>query len=314
MGETQVPARSKLAEAPARAWFGTLIALLAVLTGALGSLYSVEIRDAVRCVKLTPQSGPWVFLAGVLVTSLCAFWRQRVVDEKRELVQKRFDKAADEIPELVRTLPEVGFLHDFGILFEKCVCMARELGTLDARLAGLTLALESFATLAQKFDGSAEGKYRFAANLMVFMQGDDAVAWRPLLKFFDGDPEKLDGLLAFPWEFASAEGGPDNTIEEFAMPIPMPADCGEAKDANGLGWRVLPGAPMAFHRRRLEHFASTAEVGNWCEQNGDFTRHVKNGLKEHFAKHSNEIGGFFSVPIFSPSTELEVQRGTPIGV
>lgn len=305
---------SRWAAVAASAWFGTWLTLLAVLTGALGSLYSTEIRAAVRCIHLTPEIGPWAFLLGVIVTSLLAFWRQRVVDGKREAVQRRFDRAADEIPELVRTLPDVGFLHDFGIVFEKSVSTVRTLDTLESRLTGLTLTLQGFATLAQKFDGSPVGKHRFAANLMIFLKGAAAEPWRPLLKFFDGDPAKLGGVLAFPWELAATENGPDKTIPEFSLPIPTPADCGESKDANGLGWRILPGAPMSFHRRQFEHVARTAELAEWCETSGDFTHHVKASLRQHFASHGETISGFFSVPIFAPSTKLEELRSTPIGV
>lgn len=299
-------ARQKVASAA----FGAFLAVLGVFTGFVGSIYTPELKTAVETAVAFRSNhlGVALFLVCGCVTAVCVFWRQSVIDENREGVQNRFDAAATEVAESIQTLrslPEPSFLTEFNHIFSTNVARAEKLNSFAARLQGTTVVLEGFAALAQKFDGT--GDARFAANLMLFLTGEHARPWIEKLSFFDGDPSKLDGLLALPVELAALSKGPDDKIPEFALPVPK--DRGTAKANGGSGWTTLPGAPAAFSNCQFEHYASTSELHKWCEDFGDFTNAVKRQVREHFSAHGSEIAGFMCIPILNPK-----QSDAPLGI
>lgn len=279
---------------------GTLIVVFGVLAGLLGSIYSQELKSIIkRVVSLSDTQGAGVFWFSVAFIALVVFLRQTVVDRKRDQVQQRFDQAAVQIPELIRTLPEAAFQREFGIIFEKVATMLPTLNDLNARASGVTIALQGFATLAGKFDGGRPDD-RFAANLMVYVEGDDAKPWLTKLKFYDRDKADLAGVLVLPAEFAATPNAAD-PLPEFALPVPK--NLGQSKEANGLGWRVLPGAPVALGHHQFEHYSTTSKLYDWCKDYGDFTEGEKADIREHFKTHADEISGFFSIPLYTPSTQ-----------
>lgn len=291
---------------------GTLIVLLGVVTGFVGSIYTIELKMIVQdAIQLTPSRGAWLFLASVMFTGLAVFMRQRVIDRKREEVQRRFDKAAIDIPELVLTLPEPSFQGELGIVFEKTASMLRTLTDHQSRAQGVTVVLQGFATLAGKFDGGRLDD-RFAANLMVYVEGDDAKPWIPKLKFYDRDPDKLAGVLVLPAEFA-ALAKEEDALQEFSLPVPK--ETGASRETGGTGWRLLPGAPFAHCRNQFEHFATTSELAEWCREFGDFTEGERREIQEYFASSGGTIAGFFSIPIREPGTQyLPVDQRRALGV
>lgn len=296
-----VEATGALDEFLASPWVGTTVAVLGVTTGLLGSIYTDELKKMIQALAaITPREGAWLFVACVIATALAVFFRQRVIDKKRELVQQRFDAAAEDIPELIRTLPEQNFQHEFGIVFEKSAVMIRNLVDLETRADGVTVLLQGFATLASKFDAGRRDD-RFAANLMVYLSGASKEPWLRTLKFFDRDPKSLAGVLALPAEFAAVADDHDKTIPEFALPVP--ADIGRSREEpGGEGYRILPGAPLAYARNRFEHYAATSALGQWCRDYGDFTEREKGQLNEYFATLADQIAGFMSIPIREPTT------------
>jgi hypothetical protein len=291
---------------------GTGVVVLGVLTGFLGSIYTNELKDIVQdAISLTPTGGAWLFLASVVLTVFLVFKRQRVIDRNREKVQKRFDKAATDIPELVRTLPEAGFQGEFGIVFEKAASLLRNLTDIPSRAAGVNVLLQGFAALAGKFDGGRTAD-RFAANLMVYVEGEAMKPWLAKVKFYDRDPNKLAGLLVLPGEFAATATAEDD-LPEFALPVPQ--DIGTSTDAGGTGWCVLPGAPFAHCRNQFEHYATTSELDDWCRDFGDFTEVEMAAIRKHFADHADQINGFFSIPIREAITAyVPEDKRRPLGV
>jgi hypothetical protein len=285
---------------------GTAILLLGILAGLLGSIYPAELQGFVQtATHLTPTAGAAAFLLLVPLTAALAFVRQWVVDQKREEVQRRFDAAARDIPELIRTLPDLEFIDHLGTVLRKHLVLLRALDDLQSRAQGMSTVLSAIAELASKYDRGVGGRY--AANLMVFVENSDSRPWRPLVKFFDGDPEQLGGLLVLPRDFtADSDGCEDKCLREFALPVPREA--GVKRSAGGDGYRVMPGAPMAYLLRNLEHFKNAAELADFCEKECDFTRLVRSQIKEYFATHASDISGLFSYPVFG---RLKVKNGSP---
>jgi hypothetical protein len=279
---------------------GTTIVVLGVATGLFGSIYTDELKRILReNLLLSATAGAWLFVASVAFTACAVFFRQKVIDRKRDQVQKRFDAAADDIPELIRTLPEPAFQRELGIVFEKTATLMPSLNDLQARAQGVNVALQGFAALAGKFDGGRLDD-RFGANLMVYVEGDHVKPWLSKLKFYDRDKTELAGLLVLPAEFAAIANGEDK-LPEFALPVPT--DLGTSKESGGHGWRVLPGAPVSFGRNQFEHYSRTSELDEWCRDFGDFTEREKAELREHFKVHAAQISGFFCIPIRAPSTQ-----------
>lgn len=279
---------------------GTIVVVLGILTGLIGSIYPTALQQLVQqCVPVTPRAAAFAFFGFAALTGAAVFWRQRVVDVRREAVQRRFDAAAHEIPELIRTLPDPAFLTNLGVLYQKHALLAADIKDIEKRLEAILVVLQGFAALAQRFDGREAGG-RYAANLMVFVSGANAEPWANHVKFFDGNPEKLRGLLVLPRGLSALVDGPDDTLPEFALPVPD--EMGEPRHANGHGWKVLPGAPMAFHTKQLEHFQNAAELATFCDDSCDLTKQVKAELREYFIGHAASIGGFLSTAICSPRT------------
>lgn len=236
-----------------------------------------------------------------------------MIDRRREVVQARFDAAASEVPELIRTLPDPAFLAEFGIVFEKVAMMMRDLTDLQSRAQGVTVALQGFVALASAFDAGRDD--RFAANLMVYLTGEAREPWMSKLKFFERDPKTLAGVLAMPGEFAALAEGADDSMREFALPVPT--DVGRSRsEPGGKGYRVLPGAPFATARNQFEHYSQTSRLEEWCRKHGDFLEAEIEQMKQHFADHAKQITGFLCIPIREPSTAYvaEDERRAPLGV
>ena len=235
-------------------WVGTFLVVLGVVTGLLGSIYADELKNIIQSLApLSSRTGAWIFGACVVVTAAAVFSRQRVIDRRRDRVQKRFDAAATNIPELIRTLPEPSFQGEFGIVFEKTASMLPNLSDLQSRAQGVTVVLQGFAALAGQFDAGRRDD-RFVANLMVYLSGNEKNPWMHLLKFFDKDPKDLAGVLVLPADFAALADGSDDQATEFALPVPKAQHLGRPKnEPGGLGWRALPGAPFATS---AEHWGS----------------------------------------------------------
>jgi len=289
---------------------GAVIALFGILTGFVGSIYATELKCAVEAVlPFTSNHAVLVFGLGVVVIAGLVFGRQMVVDDAREHVQKRFDTTAKEVAssiETLRSLPDHSFLSEFNLLFRTNTTEAEKLTDVDAQLDGMLVALQGFAELAEKFDGSIGA--RFAANLMLFVSAENAKPWHASLSFFDGDPQKLDGVLVLLPELAAVSGGVDSTMAQFCLPVPR--EHGTPKSPKGVGgWKTLPGAPTAYVNNKFEHYAVTSLLHSWCHDFGDFTDTVKSEIQAHFASLSKEISGFMCIPIEDP-----YQNGCVIGI
>jgi hypothetical protein len=297
---------------------GMLVTALSLFTGLLGSVWSSDITEAARHGPAAPHFDHLLAFSYCFALSALGFFlRQKFLDQARdaaqsslEASQKRLESASQEIPELVRTLPPREFLADFGIIFEKSLVLAAmsqadESPSRDQILESITILIEGIATLASKFDaGISETTY--GANVMAFVDHKDAEPWSRNVKFIDDGVsiQNLRGLLIGPRAFsATSKGGSDSAIPELALPVPTSE--GVDPQTGGTGWRVLPGAPMSFSRRRFEFFADTGTVGQWCRKFGDFKEHVTRQLEGYFAASSDHIQGFLSVPLFVPSAEYQ---------
>ena len=261
---------------------------------------------------------PWawarfaLFVLVFLISFALFFYRQNVVDRRREHVQARLEtsqRQLEAIPDLVRTMPPESFLQDLGITLEKCEVMNAASGNERAAvLESVAASLKGIAALARAFDTTSSSS-TFGANVMVFIPADEASAWASRIKFM-GHAEKLSGfkgaLVLCHDLTATDRGAPDGNLAEMALPVPL--ELGTEKDASGKGgWRPLPGAPMAFCRKSFEHFSSTRDVANWARKHADFTSGVLEEVDSYFSSTS-AVQGMLSCPLFAPNSAYQDRR------
>ncbi|MFL5306222.1 MAG: hypothetical protein ACJ8F1_13475 [Polyangia bacterium] len=292
-------------------WGGTVVTVLGLVTGLLGSLWSTEILEAARLgIRAQHLARPIKFLVCFTITAFGFYARQLFLDGDRDRAQtaltesqERLEESSRKIPELVRTLPPRDFLADLGIIFEKSLVIAAESAS-DVEIGeSLRLSLEGIATLAQKFDTGPEAA-TYAANVMLFLPPEKIGGWENHVRFIETGvaAQNLRGLLVLPRSLsATSKGGHDVAIEEFALPIPK--ETGSDRNTGGTGWRLLPGAPMAFDRKRFEFFVDTRELADWSRQHGDFPQYLVKQLEDYFRENASQIAGFMSVPLFQPTTQ-----------
>jgi hypothetical protein len=278
------------------AWFATVVTVLVVLDGAFGSLYSEEIRAAFPFYVGHGQVA-WhalLFWGATIVTALLFFGRQRALDHARHMSEVQLSARADELAQLIRTLPPAGFLwlcHDLDwqcaavvlVLFRK----SRAQCTPEEVQYAIRVVLSAVAVLAHYFDGRPSD-VMYAANIMLF---------RPSSSLTDSEERELEGRLRFSEPEAHirnlegvldlrcdlsttnrVEGArPDAQLAPLALPIPF-----KTKSDDGLRSRVLPGAPRAFCDKALDLYANTGTLAEWCRTKGDFSGSVIQQVESYF--------------------------------
>lgn len=101
------------------------------------------------------------------------FVAQRASDRRRQESEDKLDTRANELADLIRTLPPEDFLSALGETYWRCdgvlATVRRAEGTLDnAELKeAIRAVLRAIASLAQKFDAAPWGAV-YATNVMVF--------------------------------------------------------------------------------------------------------------------------------------------------
>jgi hypothetical protein len=296
-------------------WASTIITLLIIVTGGIGSVYSTEIK-AVYPFRWGPmpfslEASVFWFLA--IVTSCAFYFRQKADDAHRHEAQERVLDRARELERLVRTLPPANFLSVFSQLYntaDKMESVAFGLPTepIDKEVLEkcTRVVLRLIATLAQTFDGDHSG-VRYAANLMMFRPSSDLSAEqkeqiRKRLQFCDDaiGIDNIKGVLDLHPKLSTTaeddESGPDASVSPLAIPIPL------NPKVNGR-YKILPGAPHAFVDKEPDLYTDTANLRKWCDDHGDFTEEIKGKLAAYFNTHEKTIRSFISIPLFRTSDD-----------
>ncbi|HEX7051971.1 MAG TPA: hypothetical protein VF188_17315 [Longimicrobiales bacterium] len=323
--------------------YAAVVTVLIAVVGVAGSVFTEEIGSAF------PFVWPWldlkrdfpfvdlpvdgfsaaalVFWIFLILTGLVFGVRQWAIDLARKESQARADAAVQRLEHLIRTVPSADFLTQFWDIY--CMCDATMQGTfsVDAGADAETLrtairkVLRGLALLAWEYDGRPDPtEVTYAANIMVYRPKEEISEdeWPSLRKrmLFDPvlDTEDLRGVLDLRWSDLSTtafdeEASADTGLSALALPLLERAHVSLPPEYR-LRWRILPGAPIAFHLRQASHFVNAADLLTWCEENGMFTREVKMRLAEYFRPDAAPmVGSFISLPLLGTDPEAE-----PIGV
>lgn len=249
---------------------GTLVTLLALLAGALGAVYNVELRRQLPFSLFAGRSDARLagaFWISVVLGALLYHFRQRALDRRRSEGERQLDKTAKRLIYMMRTMPPENFLNSFEQYFSACDNAVRKVpaivapqGFSKARLdevhEAIRLVLSGIATLAKEFD-NVGSRATYGANVMIFRNSDgctepDAKRYAASVIMCDLDEQfaHLEGVLeldpAMSTSMVSSERieipSPDPAYVDHPLSLPIP------KTKTGLGGRsrVLPGAPAAF--------------------------------------------------------------------
>lgn len=280
--------------------YATLVTILAVIAGVLGSVYSKEIGNAFPFYwgpydSLSPHAlGFW----STLVTfALLFFFRQAATDRARQ-----------QLVDLLRTLPPADFLSEFDRVLSACeeaaaTVLRDSVGTTEAVERAIRVVLDGVVTLAALFDGRPYG-VTYAANIMLFQETSslpepDMVRLKERLKFLDPeiDARALYGVLDLQRPLSTTTGTrepeADGDLQPLALPIPA-----SIRSGDGRRWRLLPGAPLAFVRGSMELYTDTSTLGEWCRTYGDFSGTVCGAVEAYFGSPTGmRIRSFVSFPL-----------------
>ena len=246
--------------------FGAWVALLLLVTGGVGSVFSNEIKQTApftwHALRQLPPVG--LFWALVGVSGLFLLWRQIAIDHARQQAQTeiesrantlieaqgrmieaqgRMEEQADALMRTVRTMPPDGFLALSASLYLEADAALSTVfdpppGRRDPELIAEAIrgVLRAVAILAQEFDRKP-GTPVYSANLMVFRSSAEL---HPLdLQFFqdrlrfapeEWKVEDLKGVLYLRKDLSTA------AADEEADPLP---EFTELELALAIPWRHL---------------------------------------------------------------------------
>ena len=262
--------------------YAGIITFLIIFAGGFGSLFSKEIRTAFP-FSLGPYDGlsghAIVFWILIVIASFTFFLRQWAADDASSEARK-------ELIRQIQTLPPADFLALFAKVYDSCEVVFRqtkEVDNITPLKEATRFILRGITTLAQRFDPRGQDIF-YAANIMVFKKADDLdkkesdeIAKR--LKFCEKEcaVSKFNGVLDLQVDLSTTidneDREPDSSLRAFALPVPTPHTV-EVVGGRKL-YRVLPGAPLAFIERRLDIYADTSELLDWCNKKGSFSEYVK---------------------------------------
>jgi hypothetical protein len=292
--------------------FATVVTLLMIVAGGMGSIWSEDIRKAfpfTLAPKWKNSQAAWAFWCVAIVASLLFFFRQRAVDRAQAKGQREIVQQAAELANLIRTLPPTNFLSVFSQLYNSAskaveTVLGKPQLTCDKPTVEQVIRqiLRVLAILAQKFDGD-DPMTHYAANIMIFRvaseiadEEEEAILHR--MKFHDDGAAiaNLKGILellpSLSTVAADQTASPDLQVASIILPVPKIGRHGDLVCA-------LPGAPLAFIDKEPSIHVSTDQLAKWCEDNGDFTVHLRQQVATYFqSPEARMVRSFISIPLF----------------
>lgn len=296
---------------------------LGVFLGLYGSIYTEEIKKSFPLAVDYSSQPPYVLLPdgpfsvhslafwlGLMLFSLLFFFHQRAKDSQTV-----------KLEDLIRTLPPEDVLALFAVTITDChdatlAVLTEENPTTDQFDQTIRVVLNSLLTLAQRFD-NAPRNVIYAANIMLFqstanLDGESVSIIRKRLRYSEPETDirLLRGILDIvPALSTSTAAGSavDTALPLFAMAVPQ-----ISKGADGH-WRVLPGASKAFVTGSLDGYADARTLHKWCRDQQQFSMDVCNQLETYFAKETDSVRSFVSIPIGRRDRDTLVVED-PVGV
>jgi hypothetical protein len=306
-------------------FFGGVTAVLGVFAGALGSLYTAEIKGSFpfvwQPVALSHEAALfWLSLVVFLFMFFSTQWAQNraanraqkeLVSAQRELIGKsdQLVTQTEQLERLIRTMPPEGFLAKFDELYKQSHAIAvlafSEGATKDDVEEAIRVILDCIVSLAHFFDGYPPN-VRYSANIMLFvacaeLKTDEREALRQRLQFVpnDTDLSALRGVLDLQVALSTTTDTHDPVPDDQLVPFALPVHKAPAKVVNGnRRFRILPGAPEAFEFSKLAGFHDIAMLESWCREKGDFPPTTIEDILAYFRTGPGQsIKSFCSVPL-----------------
>jgi hypothetical protein len=289
---------------------GGALNVIGVLAGIFGAVIAEDVQNFV--LDFLPHTEPvkpykmWavvVFGTSALLLMGLFACRQWAIDRQRGRDHLRLQNIAERIQSTVRTHPPREFMQALTIAVEKSFVIARDASSQTERELAIRLILKNLAELAGTFEGS---NLSVGANLMVYLPRTSAQwdRWYSEIKFFDGNPASLAGLLVLPAALSATHASVDRDPGIRNLALPIPSDPGGALGTEK--WNVLPGAPLSFIRKQFEWFCPVSQLHDWCVKSCDLRDAIKRELKAYFDGMS--FSGFLSMPVFSPSPNFQTPQ------
>ncbi len=208
---------------------------------------------------------------------------------------------------MLRNQPPESFLEKFQDTYALCHENYKDV-LLDAEASGdgaciAELIREILSGIVLLAGESASINARYAANVMVFyrLEAVDVTAVADRIRFVEPEVKEgglrgLRGVLDLALELSTSSDAPaevDPKLRPLSLPIPL-----ESMSKDERRSRILPGAPLAFHRKALDAYQDTGSLGDWCRKEGDFSESVAAELDAYFRdRASSSIRSLVSLPI-----------------
>jgi hypothetical protein len=307
-------------------FYAAFLTLLILVVGVIGGIYPDDIKKAFPFTLLTPTDARAcfppdaadalrsssnvhvvaVFWAGSFVSALMFFLREAATEKRRQ-------SAADKLERLIRTMPPEEFLSLFREFY--VLCRTTEIAVQNGNRAvieeGIRVILFGIISLVRAFERNTP-KARYAANVMIFVPQRNFAKLgnrlTSLIRFLPAgnDVDKLDGVLLLQPQLSttisSAKSDPDGELSAFALPVPAgPPQTAEER------WRALPGAPLAWMRRKaggegIDGYENTMELRN-IEPSFDLPHSTIVDVAHYFDGVAQSIRSFQSVAISEPGSD-----------
>lgn len=314
-----------------RPWYGGVTAVLTVMTGALASFFTDDIKanwvpfPFLSSGQLSwPATAFWICLGLVGVSLSGTQWAQsRAGARIRAELGGRADRL-DEAISRIESLPPEGFLAAFQRLLGRAVrSTIAGTGANDASQAAAAIrnVLWCILDLVRAYD-KVQPVPCYCANIMYFHSATDripthVVTTRPVQQ---NHPD-YDGWLILETSWSTTtlcDGGIEIDPDVPALLLPIPKDKSPLVDANGREkYRVMPGAPWSFVKEQFAGFVSIASFYEWlenrCSEDGGTIKDTEEYFRSGKGKH---IKSFVSMPLILPPTDggKDERDGRCIGV
>jgi hypothetical protein len=313
----------KLALAVRTPAYATIVTVLAVIAGLLGSVYQNDIAAAFPLTWSGASAGmSWravIFWLSVLLFAVLFFLRQQADDQAGQRLEEAATKAEGttaRIEALIQTLPPRAFqthLAEMYVAAHNAVARVMPKGVREGLappdlVAVIQSLLHAIAFLASVYDDqpmTEQGAASYSANIMLFVPQHSLPTDLELLFLpREYDRAQLRGALVLRQDLSSIASDQriDEAVPSIALPVPEEAE----RDGR---WIALPGAPRAFLRGEVDGYADTQTMAQWAEERGDFLPSVRDALREYFNSGGGRtVKSFISRPIGIGN------EGQPLGV
>jgi hypothetical protein len=322
--------KSFLNRAAGSAAYDVIVTVVITAAGVIASLFADNIKEAHHLLVGTISWPAVAFWVTAILAAILFFFGQAAKDERRKQAEQRLDSRADELANLIRTLPPGDFLSELGGTYSICrrILATTQSGFRDIGPVGVKKSirevLQSIASLARKFDAESPRSH-YAANIMRFRAAASIAATdendtRARLRFCEPEVAlgSLEGILDLDRELSARLEGtvgdapaPDDQLQPLALPVPRNAMSGDGKR-----WRVLPGAPLCFVKTIvartpvLDAYADTRTLGAWCRKQQEFSESIAQQVEKYFSGPAGErVASFVCFPL----VRLE-DDGVPVAV